>query len=109
MFGRIGVFDFERASDNEFEINMSLDMDDSEFVSERLDTTINYAEVYDIIREVMAKEWLLLETVAKELERELTQRITQIRGGRIEITKLSVPIEGIVGNCGVEYFFQKKY
>ncbi len=105
FFSKIGVFEEERIDGNKFILNLEVAIDACNFKKEELETTISYAEIYEIVKEIMGEERLLLETVAVEIKERLTERWPDIRGGRIEIIKTRPPIEGIDGSCGIEYLF----
>ncbi len=100
---RIGVFDFERENGNDFEVNVSMKIDSGNFVSESLDTTISYADVYEIVAVHMGREWLLLESVAKSIADTIKQKWPTSYGVKVKVTKIHPPIEGIKGSCSVEY------
>ncbi|MDE6296373.1 MAG: dihydroneopterin aldolase [Muribaculaceae bacterium] len=105
FFSKIGVFKQERKVGNTFIINISVDIDASSFHPEDLNSSISYSDLYEVVDAVMKKEWLLLETVAKEIKTKFLSQWPQIKGGKIEITKQDPPIAGINGSCGVEYIF----
>lgn len=105
FYSRIGVFEQERVVGNEFEVSVTLEYEASNFKMESLDSTISYADVYEIIREEMGKEWLLLESVCAEISNRIKRQWPLITQGKVEITKLAPPIKGIMGTCGVEYIF----
>lgn len=107
FFSRIGFFEQERAVGNEFEVNMEISFDASIFVEEDISTTVSYADIYSIIEEEMMRESLLLETVANRIA-ERTMAITP-NNSRISISidKLTPPIKGISGSCGIELTLQK--
>lgn len=102
---RIGVFDFEREEDNDFEVNIEIKFDASEFQSEELKSTISYADIYNEVRTIMSKEWLLLETVAIEIAETIIKMSSNIKEGEVSVTKVNPPIEGIQGSCGARYSF----
>lgn len=105
FFSRIGVFEQERLVGNEFLVNVEVEFFASAFIEENLATSISYADIYEEVKEMMAREWLLLETVAVRIQQALSARWPEIESGSISIQKLSPPIPGIQGTCGVEYKF----
>lgn len=105
---RIGVFEQERTVGNEFLVNVSIEIDGKNFRTEQLDTTLSYADIYDEIAGTMKREWLLLESAAEEICRRISGRWEQVKCVDIKIIKLAPPISGIDGDCGIEYFFEKK-
>ena len=105
FFSKIGVFEQERKVGNEFLMNVEVKISASSFVEEDLESSISYADIYAEIKDIMDREWLLLETVAKKIKDKLTVRWPQIEGGKISIDKMAPPIIGIDGRCGIEYLF----
>ena len=104
---KIGVDAQERAVGNDFQVNLSVKIDASSFKPEVLDTTISYAEIYDIVKNRMAQESLLIETVAKDITDSISIKWPKIEEIYIEIIKLFPPITGLDGECAVEYFYKK--
>ncbi|MDE7412179.1 MAG: dihydroneopterin aldolase [Muribaculaceae bacterium] len=105
FYSKIGVYPQERLIGNEFILNVELSIESSLFKKEDLSTSISYAEVYNIIKEIMKEEWLLLETVALEISERLQDKWPEIIEGKIRVQKIAPPIAGIEGNCGIEYLF----
>lgn len=103
FFSRIGVFEQERQVGNEFEVNISVISDASRFEEEKLDSTVSYAEIFDLTAEEMGKEWLLLESASKSIAEKIFDLDDSISETRVEIAKLSPPISGLQGSCSVEY------
>ncbi len=96
LYAYHGVMEQEKRVGNEFEINMSLRcVSDDAGRNDDLSTTVNYAEVIDTIREVMATPSLLLENVAWRLREEITRRFPLVSGGSVNVRKLTPP-------CGVQ-------
>lgn len=107
FYSRIGVFDQERAVGNEFSVDVTVEVAATGFESENLDTTISYADIYEVVREAMSGEWLLLESVAKSVAETIKQRWKSVGEVKIKISKLAAPIPGIQGVCSVEYLSAK--
>jgi dihydroneopterin aldolase len=107
FYSRIGVFDQERAVGNEFSVDVTVEVAATGFESENLDTTISYADIYEVVREAMSGECLLLESVAKSVAETIKQRWKSVGEVKIKISKLAAPIPGIQGVCSVEYLSAK--
>lgn len=91
-----GVMAQERKVGNMFEVTVHLRYPaDDAVASDRLDGTINYAEVCGVIQEVMSQPSDLLEHVCGRLRCHITGRWPRIEGGRIRITKPAPPIPGV--------------
>ena len=107
FYARIGVFPQERTVGNEFRLDLEVTYDASDFKHETLESTISYADIYEIAKECMSAEYLLLESVAKDITGRISERWSNINQISTSIRKVNPPIPGITGNCGVEYFWKK--
>lgn len=107
FYAYIGVAQQERLVGNEFQINIDISYPGELFRREKLDTTVSYAEVYELVKEVMKKEYELLESVAVDICGRVSERWPIIENCKIEILKVAPPISGINGECGIEYFWKK--
>lgn len=107
FYSKIGVDPQERIVGNEFRVNIAAAYNAASFRSEQLQTTISYADIYEIISQEMKMEWELMESVAQSVTDKIISRWNQIEEIIIEIIKVTPPIPGIVGNCGIKYFWKK--
>lgn len=103
FYSRIGVYEQERRVGNEFVVNVSVRLDASSFQPECLDTTVSYADVYELVRARMGEEWLLLESVVVAVADDIRKAYPAALGVKVRIDKTVPPITGIQGTCGVEY------
>lgn len=100
---RHGVLEQERRVGNTFEVSLRLDYPFADaMASDRLDATLNYAEVYEVVKREMAEPSQLLEHVAGRIRTALLREFPLISGGFIRIEKCRPPIPGITGSAGVE-------
>lgn len=107
FYSRIGVGEQERVIGNEFIVSVSVKFDGGGYESENLQSSISYAEIYEEVKEEMGRERLLLESAAKEISERLSNRWRQAEEIMVRIVKDKAPVNGLVGNCGVEYFWKK--
>lgn len=107
MYSRHGVLPDERTLGNQYRVNIRLRIDASNFdeESDDLNSTISYADVFDILDETMSRPALLLETVAVRFAKKVTDRWKNIKSGEIEIVKTVPPIPGLIGEAAVSYKF----
>lgn len=103
FYSGIGVFEQERNVGNEFQVDVTLETDDARFIPEHLDTSISYADIYEVVESNMKREWLLLESVSKSICDSIKSKWDDVKAVRVRISKLSAPIAGIQGVCSVEY------
>lgn len=98
---RIGVSEQERYVGNEFAADVTYSFPSSGFTSEDLSSSISYADIYDIVRHEMNREWLLLESVTASISDIIHERFPQICDLSVSVTKMSVPLDGIDGMAKV--------
>ena len=93
---RHGVGEQERLVGNDFEVTVSLSYPPALEASrtDALDSTINYAHVVHIIKEVMSRPTALLERACRLLQQELLAAYPLIASGEVTLTKLLPPVEG---------------
>lgn len=99
---RIGVDPQERIIGNDFRINIAVTIPADHFKDENLDTSVSYVVLYDVIHQILSKEWLLLESVAKRIGEEVENIIdSDYIDIEVSISKLAVPIAGMQGRANV--------
>ena len=80
----IGILDFERVTPQDVIINIEI-----EYLYE--DNFINYAEIVQLIKEIMIKsEFLLIEEALDSLNLKLIKEFSSIKSMYIKITKPSI-------------------
>jgi dihydroneopterin aldolase len=70
-------------------------------VSDNLDDTIDYAGVYNVIKQEMAVPSKLLEHVAGRILHSLKRRFPQLTGIRLSVSKLNPPVGGDIHSASV--------
>lgn len=98
-----GVHEEERILGNEFEVNVALSFEATELITE-LEHTINYASVYELVKQRMAIPAALLETLAQDLTQKIYSIDNRIRSISVKIEKKNPPIPNIQGTVGVTYY-----
>lgn len=98
-----GLFAEEGKVQNEFEVNLSLTVTAPEKKVTTIGDTINYAEVYRVVKECFAVPRELLETLSMEIAEELKEQFPSLHKISIQIIKLSPPIASFTGSVSVTY------
>jgi len=102
LFARHGVYEEERRNGNTFEITVHLGYPIEDAMdSDRLDSTLNYADAVEIIRREMDVPSSLLEHVAGRIRSALISAYPAITGGMIRLTKLNPPIRAEMSGVAV--------
>ena len=100
---RHGVMEQERAVGNTFVVALRLDYPFEEAMqTDNLEATLNYAEVYEVVKAEMGVPSRLLEHVAGRIRNALVERFPEITSGVVTIEKMNPPITGFYGSAAVE-------
>lgn len=107
IFARHGVMPEEERLGNQYRVNVRLRMcaDAFDHDADDIVDTVSYADVYDILMDVMNNPKRLLESVALDFASKCRKRWALIKNGEIEIVKVVPPIPGMIGEAGVKYIF----
>lgn len=95
-----GVLAQERKVGNDFEVTVRVDYP-WDIDSDELDTTLNYAELIDLVKGEMARPSALLEHVTGRIYRRITARWSAVTGGNIKISKLTPPVTAQIASASV--------
>lgn len=99
FFAYHGVLPEERQMGNTFVVDLVLDADVERAVcTDELGDTVNYAEVYEVVKREMAVPSLLLEHVCGRIATALLDVFPMLSRVRVCVTKKNPPIEG-AGSC----------
>lgn len=98
-----GVLPQEGIVGNDYLVNLVLDYDfSSAMQTDELKGTLNYAEVYQKVREEMAVPSKLLEHVAGRIAHRLFSDFPEIQKLQLSITKVNPPMGADSDGAGVE-------
>lgn len=103
-----GVLEQERAVGNDYTVDVRIAYPiDRAMDSDDVKDTINYAEVFGIIREEMNIPSQLLEHVLGRIGERLFREFPAIESVDLTLTKLNPPMGADCGGAGVEAHFCK--
>jgi dihydroneopterin aldolase len=102
-----GIHEEEKILGNVYVIDASVEFHEELHVINSINDTINYTDIYNIIRERMCVPTPLLETIVMEIGNEIHNEFPQVRSINISIKKMHPPIEGMQGAAGVNW--QKRF
>lgn len=102
FYGYHGVLPAETELGQRFEADVALELDLAHAgKTDDLSFTVNYAEVYDVVKVVMEKErFKLLEKVAEEIAARILKAFA-VQAVTVTIRKPSAPIIGVLDNAEV--------
>ena len=98
-----GIHEEEKILGNEYIIDASVEFHEEIVVITSIHDTVNYVDIYNIIKERMSVPSPLLETIVMEIGNEIHNEFPQVRSINITLKKMYPPIEGIQGAAGVNW------
>jgi len=98
-----GVHEEEKLLGNEYEVNAEVQFHEEQSEIKSLLQTINYVDIFEIIKERMHIPSSLLETIVMDIGNIIYEKYNYIRRINISIKKSHPPIEGIEGSVGVSW------
>ena len=92
-----GCLEREKVVGNDFIVDFRGEMDMSAAAeSDDLRDAVNYAEIYDVIKEEMAKPSDLLEHVTGRIVKALEEKFPQFISFSVRVSKKRPPVSGVV-------------
>jgi len=103
FYARHGYYEEERVIGNKYSVDVTLDLDFSEAASDdKLEGTVNYERVYEIVQNVMSIDANLLEHLAGKMIKALRDNFGHINHVKVKISKYNPPIKGLCQKATVE-------
>ncbi len=96
-----GVFPRERKVGQQFEVDLRLETEGYDG-SDTLDSTVNYAEVIEAVKEEMAEPSNLIEHVCFRICERIRRDFPRVSGGEVEVRKLRPPVEAELRSVSVK-------
>jgi len=91
-----GVFEEERTIGNHYVVDVSIHTSFQQAAdSDELEGTINYGEVYEVVKQIMAVPTQLLETLAGRMVQQIFNRFESAQAITVSVAKKQPPIGGL--------------
>ncbi|WP_313381387.1 dihydroneopterin aldolase [Proteiniphilum saccharofermentans] len=95
FFAYHGVLEHETIHGNNFSVTLRFSADLSEAcISDDIKDTVNYAEVYGLVKEEMVKPSKLIENAAYRILRRVKEAFPEIGRIEVELAKMNPPVAG---------------
>ena len=101
LYAYHGVGEAERITGGRYLVNVKVAFEEGNVSFTDLRETINYAVLFDIVRQRMAIPSALLESVATDILREIKQQFNMVNEIECSIYKLQAPIPYLKGKVGI--------
>lgn len=104
FYGYHGVFPEEAKLGQRFRVSVVIETDlQPAGWSDVLEKTINYAEVYELCKEIVeGKRYQLIEAVAEQIAAAILDTFAMVQSTTIKVIKPNPPIPGIYESVAVE-------
>ncbi len=103
FYAHHGYYHDERKLGNHFGVDVYVDTDFRQAAeSDALESTINYEGIWAMAKQVMEERSYLIEHVAWNLYRAVTDRFPEITYCKVRVTKMHPPLQGEVARTFVE-------
>ena len=103
FFGYHGLDAGEEVIGGEFEVNLVTNYLPIQMPIKKIEETLDYTKLLDIVKERMEKPVHLLETLATEIASEIIAKFSIVTEVVISISKLHPPIINFEGTVGVTF------
>lgn len=98
-----GVLEDEKKFGNHFLVDLSVELDTSSAEkSDFLSDTLNYQELYDLVKIQMSIPSELIEHVSSRILKGIRSKFPEIQHAHLKLTKLNPPLGGNVEGVSIE-------
>jgi len=98
-----GLYEEEKIAGGEFVVDVWAKFPAQDHILTSIDETVNYAELFSIIRNEMDQPRELLETIAQSIAEKIYAKYNVIKEVEIRIEKKKAPIVGLNGSVAASY------
>ena len=103
FFAHHGLYEEERKVSNEFMVDLEVSFESSAVIITKMNETINYIKLYDLIKKHMLQTTDLIETLTMKITDDIHDSYPQVKKVSIAITKKYPPVINFSGNVAVNY------
>jgi 7,8-dihydroneopterin aldolase/epimerase/oxygenase len=108
FFAYHGLYEHEKVNGNEFEVNLVVHYFPQQICIDRIEDTVDYAQLFQLVSNRMAIATPLLETLVMEIANSVIEQFTMVAHVFVSIAKLKPPIPNYQGSVTVSYELSRK-
>lgn len=98
-----GLYPEERQKGNDFVVNMDVSYPPPAGTIMALEDTIDYAELFSIVNNIMQQPVDLLETLVQHIAASVHQRFSFVKEITVSVEKLNPPIDKFSGSAALKF------
>lgn len=103
FFARHGLYEEEKLIGGEFVVNVLIEYEPQAQVVYRLEDTIDYAAVYQLVKQKMQQPTPLLETLAMQMVNDILEAYPLAENVEVSVRKVKPPIANYIGSTEASY------
>lgn len=108
FFSPIGYYEEEQVVGNEFLVSVEAYFPFENENAEDLKNTVNYEEIYHILREIMTPRRKLLESAAEDILDRIVKEYSFVTKVSVSLRKLNPPFGGDLANSEVALYYENR-
>ena len=102
FFAYHGCFSEEQIIGTRFVVDLYIEANTREAEqSDKLSMTINYQDIYLMVKEQMAIKSKLLEHVGRRILNVITEKYSEIEFAEVKVSKMNPPLGGKIGSVSI--------
>jgi dihydroneopterin aldolase len=101
FFGYHGLYEAEKKLGNQFLVDVVIDFTEPDTILNQLSQTIDYVEVHQLVKKIMATPTSLLETLVCKIADQILIEYVLAEKVFVKITKQKLPIANFMGDTAV--------
>ncbi len=102
FFAHHGYYEEEQKIGNKYTVDVEICLNGNvDYSLDQIDDTINYEEVYEIVKAVMHSPTKLLEALADRINKKIKAKFPHIQYSNTTVSKHNPPIKGICKKASV--------
>jgi len=98
-----GLYEEEKKAGGDFVVDVWAKFPAEDHILTSIDETVNYAELFSIVKKEMDQPRELLETIAQSIAEKIYAKYNVIKQVEIRIEKKKAPIVGLSGSVAASY------
>ncbi len=102
-----GIHEEEKVLGNKYELSADIQFHEENEVIYSIKQTIDYVDIYKIVKKRMDIPSSLLETIIMDMGNAIKKEYDNVRSISIHLKKISPPVSGMQGSVGVSW--QKQF
>ena len=103
FYAHHGCFDQERVIGTHFRVDLAFETDTARAeVSDNIEDTVSYLDVYQVVKQQMLTPSRLLEHVARRVGEAVLRRFPAVDWARVKVYKLNPPLGGQMHSVSVQ-------